>query len=43
MSTGPISTKRGTKHPWVMGIQVYENVGPHFFPRGNGYEIAKID
>ena len=30
-ATGPISSKLGTKHPWVKGIQ-----------RGDNYEIAKI-
>ncbi|XP_078310887.1 uncharacterized protein LOC144617670 isoform X1 [Crassostrea virginica] len=32
-TTGPISTKLGTKHPWVMRIQVCSNEGPHPFPR----------
>ena len=40
--TEPISTKLGTKHPWVKGIQVYSNEGAHTFPRGNNYEIEKI-
>ena len=26
-TTGPISIKLGTKHPWVKGIQVYSNEG----------------
>ena len=39
---GPISTKPGTKHPWVKGIQVCLNEGPCPFPRANNYEIAKI-
>ena len=34
-STGPISTELGTKHPWVMGIQVYSNEGSHPFSRGD--------
>ena len=38
----PISTKHGTKHPWVKGIQVWLNEGPHFFSRGDNYDIAKI-
>ena len=38
----PISTKLGTKHPWVMGIQFYSNEGPRPFPRGDNYKIAKI-
>ena len=40
-TTGPISTKLGTKHPQVKGIQVCSNEGPHLFPRGDNYEIAK--
>ena len=40
-TTGLISTKLGTKHPWVMEIQVCSNEGPHPFPRGDNYEIAK--
>ena len=41
-TTGPISTKLGTKHPWVKEIQVCSNEGPRPFPRGDNYEIAKI-
>ena len=41
-TTGPISTKLGTKHPWVKGIQIYSNEGPRSFPMGDNYEIAKI-
>ena len=41
-TTGPISTKLGTKHPWVKGIQVCSNEGPRPFPRGDDYEIVKI-
>ena len=37
-----ISTKLGTKHPWVNGIQVCTNEWPHPFPRGDNYKIAKI-
>ena len=33
-STEPISTKLGTKHPWLKGIQVCSNKGPCPFPRG---------
>ena len=29
-------------HPWVKGIQVCSIEGPHPFPRGDNYEIAKI-
>ena len=32
----------GTKHPWVMRIQVWSNEGPHPFLRGDNYETAKI-
>ena len=41
-TTEPISTKLGTKHPWVMGIHVSSKEGPRPFPRENDYEIAKI-
>ena len=41
-TTWPISTKLGTKHPWVKGIQVCSNEGPHPFPRGDNYNTAKI-
>ena len=41
-TTGPISTKLGTKHPWVKGTQVCSNEGPGPIPRGNNKEIAKI-
>ena len=41
-TTEPISTKLGTKHPWVKGIQVCSNEGPRPFPRGDNYEIVKI-
>ena len=41
-TTGSISTKLGTKHPWVMGIQFFSNEGPRPFPRGDNYEIVKM-
>ena len=41
-NTEPISTKHGSKHPWVEGIQVCSNEGPRPFPRGDNYEIVKI-
>ena len=41
-TTGPISTKFGTVHPWVKGSQVCSNEGPHLFPGGDNYKIAKI-
>ena len=28
-TTRPISTTFGTKHPWVDGIQIFTNKGPH--------------
>ena len=34
-TSGPISTKLGTKHFWVMGNQVCSNEGPCPFPRGD--------
>ena len=41
-TTEPISTKLGTKIPWLMGIQVCSNDGPRPFPRGDNKKIAKI-
>ena len=41
-NTGQISTKLGTKHPWVKGTKVCSNEGLCHFPRGDNYEIAKI-
>ena len=41
-TNGPISTKLGTKHPWVKGSQVCSNKGPLPFPRGENNEILKI-
>ena len=40
-TSGQISTKLGTKHPYVKGIQVCSNEEPRPFPRGDNYEIAK--
>ena len=40
--TWPISTKLGTKHPWVKEIQVCSNEGPSALPRGDNYEMVKI-
>ena len=37
-SSGQISTKLGTKHPWGKGIQFSSNEGPRPFPRGDNYE-----
>ena len=39
----PISTKLGTKHPTVDGIQVFSYEAPHLFPRGDKSEIEKKD
>ena len=36
-----ISTKLGTMHPWVKGIQVCLNKGPNPFPRGDYYKISE--
>ena len=41
-TTGPISTKLVTMHPWVKGIQVYSNEGPSPFPWGDNCVRAKI-
>ena len=41
-TTGLISTKLGTKHLWVKGIQVCSNEVPRPFPWGDNYEFAKI-
>ena len=41
-TTGPISIKLGTRHHWMMRIQVCSNEGSHLFPRGDNYERAKI-
>ena len=41
-TTGPISTKLGTKHPWVTGIHVSSNEGPRPFLRVDNKEIAKV-
>ena len=38
-STGPISTKLGTKHPRVKGILIYSNKGPCTFLRGHYCDI----
>ena len=38
----PISTKLGTKHPFVKWIHVCTNEGPRPFPRKDNNEIAKI-
>ena len=40
-TTEPISTKLGTKHPWVKWIQVCSNDGPSPFPRGDNYKNSE--
>ena len=39
-TTELISTKLGTKYPWVKVIQVCSNEEPHPFHRGDNYEIV---
>ena len=41
-TTRPISTKLGTKHYWLKGIQDCSSEGPRPFPKGDNYEMAKI-
>ena len=41
-STGIISSKLGTKHPWRKGIQVCSNEGPRLSPRRDKSKIAKL-
>ena len=41
-NTEPISTKFGTKHPWVKEIQVCSNEGLCLYLRRDNYEIVKI-
>ena len=36
-----IPTKLGTEHPWVKGMQLSLNKGPHPFQLGDNYEIAR--
>ena len=40
--TGSFSTKLGTMHLWVKGIQVCSNEGLRLFGWEDNYEIAKI-
>ena len=42
-TTGPISTKLGTKYPWVKGIQVCSNERPRPSQRGDNRELKKIN
>ena len=41
-TAGPNSTKLGTHHPWVKGLQVCSNEGPGLLQRGDNHENAKI-
>ena len=38
----PVSTKLGTKHPLLKGIQVRSNEGLCFFPKTDNNKVAKI-
>ena len=40
-TTSLISTKFGTKHPWVKRIQGFSNEGPYLFPRGDNSKLGK--
>ena len=41
-TTDPISTKLGTKHPWVKESHVCSNEDLRAFPRGNKFEVVKL-
>ena len=41
-TTGPISTKLGTSHPFEKGIQVCSNEWPHPFRKGDNSKTIKI-
>ena len=41
-TAGPNSTKLGTHHPWVKGLQVCSNEGPGSLQRGDNHKNAKI-
>ena len=41
-TTGPISTKLGTKHSWLKKIQVWSNAGSDPLLRGDNSEVSKI-
>ena len=42
-TTGPISIKLGTKHPWVKGIQIIcSNVGSYYFRKGDNSNFQPI-
>ena len=38
----PFSTKLGTKHPWIEGIQFSSNAGSCLSPRGDKSEIVNV-
>ena len=40
-TTWPITTKFDTKHPWVDGIQIFTNKGPHTSSRGDNSKNNK--
>ena len=40
-TTQPISTKLGSNHLRMIGIQFYTNERPHPFPREDNYKLAK--
>lgn len=42
-ATMPISTKLSTMHPWVKGVQVCLNKGPHPFERGDKKTVKKYN
>ena len=39
LSLKPISSKFGTKHPWIDGIQIFTNKGPHPSSRGDNSKV----
>ena len=41
-TTKPISTKLGTKHPWIIWFQVCSKEGPCPFSKGDTKEIVEI-
>jgi hypothetical protein len=41
-TTGPISTRLGTDHPWGKGFQVFSNEGDRPSPRGDNSKRVKM-
>jgi hypothetical protein len=41
-TTGPISIKLGTNHPWVKGIPVCSNEGADPLQRGDNYKNRMV-